>query len=178
MAPDMLPDPQTQAQAQAQLDRLSPKEREVLDQLLLHKPLKLIAHDLGITLSAVDQRLKSARTKLNAADRNAAARTYAALLATCRESTCGFEAVVRAGPAPLVRTPEPPAAATFTLRDSGTIIVPPSLYGNGPAGAVSEVLDERFGRLWRILAIPALAVAIAMLALALMAMAQMLGELL
>lgn len=160
------------------LDRLSAKEREVLDQLLLHKPLKVIAHDLGITLSAVDQRLKSARVKLQAADRNEAARAYAALLATCRESTCGFEEVAGRFEPDLVRTPESPSAATFMLRDSGTIIVPPSRLEIWPAGAVSEVLDERFGRLWRILAIPTMAIAIAMLALALMAMARMLGELL
>lgn len=164
--------------AQGTLARLSAKEREVLDQLLLHKPLKIIAHDLGITLSAVDQRLKSARVKLGAADRNAAARAYAALLATCRESTCGFAAVGTDLPPPVSQTPEPLSQSTFVLRDSGTIIVPPSLYGAGPRETVSEILDERFGRLWRIVAIPVLAVVIAMLALALMAMAQALSALL
>lgn len=175
MASDMLS--QSHDQQGQLLKRLSAKEREVLDQLLMHKPLKLIAHDLGITLSAVDQRLKSARGKLDAADRNAAARIYAQLLTTCRESTCGFEAVVTPPPAQLVEPPEPASGATFTLQDSATILVSPPLYGAGPE-AVSEVLDEKFGRLWRILAIPALAIAIAILALALMAMARTLGELL
>jgi FixJ family two-component response regulator len=66
----------TRDSPQARLDRLSAKERAVLDQILLHKPLKVIAHDLGVTLSAVDQRLKSARVKLGASDRNEAARIY------------------------------------------------------------------------------------------------------
>ena len=176
MASDVLSD--LHDDARARLDRLSAKEREVLDHVLLHKPLKLIAHDLGVTLSAVDQRLKSARAKLDAADRNAAARAYAALLATCRESTCGFEAVATPPDPPLTLPLDPPSAATFTLKDSGTIIVPPSFQEAWPAGAVSEVLDERFGRLWRVVAIPALALAIAMLALALLAMARILGELL
>lgn len=163
---------------QLRLTRLSAKEREVLDQILLHKPLKLIAHDLGITLSAVDQRLKAARIKLGAADRNEAARAYAALLATCRESTCGFEALGTPYEAQVIRPPEPPSRSTFMLQDSGTIFVPPSLYGGGQREAVSEVLDEKFGRLWRVVAIPVLAVVIAILALALMAMARSLGELL
>ena len=160
------------------LERLSAKEREVLDHILLHKPLKTIAHDLGITLSAVDQRLKAARGKLGAADRNEAARIYSALLAACRESTCGFEAVGESYESQLIRTSEPPPGSTFMLQDSGTIIVPPSLYGSGHHEAVSEILDEKFGRLWRIAAIPVLAMVIAIIALALMAMARTLGELL
>ncbi|MBC2669692.1 sigma-70 family RNA polymerase sigma factor [Novosphingobium piscinae] len=176
MASSMLSE--TPEEKQRQLARLSIKEREVLDQLLLHKPLKLVAHDLGITLSAVDQRLKGARVKLGAADRNAAARAYAALLATCRESTYGSEAVGADPEAQLIRSPEPLTGATFMLQDSGTIIVPPGLFGAGHSEAVSEVLDEKFGRLWRVIAIPTLALAIAMLALALMSMARVLGDLL
>lgn len=160
------------------LNRLSAKEREVLDQILLHKPLKIIAHDLGITLSAVDQRLKSARGKLGAADRHEAARAYSALLLACRESTCGFEAVGENYESQLIQTSEPPPGSTFMLQDSGTIIVPPSLYESGHHDAVSEILDEKFGRLWRIVAIPVLAVVIAMLVLAILAMARTLGELL
>lgn len=160
------------------LSRLSAKEREVLDQILLHKSLKVIAHELGITLSAVDQRLKAARLKLEAADRNEAARAYSALLATCRDSTCGFEAIGAKLDAHVIQSPEPPSGFMFKLQDSATIVVPPPWIERGQRGAVSEVLDEKFGRLWRIAAIPVFAIAIAIIALALMAMAQSLGELL
>jgi DNA-binding CsgD family transcriptional regulator len=160
------------------LGRLSTKEREVLDQILLHKSLKVIAHDLGITLSAVDQRLKAARIKLGAASRNEAARAYSALLATCRDSTCGFEAMGARLDAHVIQSPEPPSGSMFKLQDSATIIVPPSWMEQRHQGAVSEVLYEKFGRLWRVAAIPVFAIAIAILALALMAMAQSLGELL
>lgn len=160
------------------LNQLTAKEREVLDQILLHKSLKVIAHDLGITLSAVDQRLKSARAKLGASDRNEAARTYSALLVTCRESTCGFEAVAAALDAHVFQPPEPPSRSTFMLEDSASFLVPPSGYGAGPKMAVPEVLDDKFGRLWRVVAIPVFAIVIAVLALALIAMANSLGELL
>ena len=164
--------------SRARLGRLSAKEREVLDQILLHKSLKVIAHDLGITLSAVDQRLKTARVKLDAADRNAAARTYSALLATCRESTCGFEDMAAWPGQTVPQTSEPPSGSTFMLRDSGTIEVPPPWFERGNHRVVSEVLDEKFGNIWRVAAIPVFATTIAVFALALIAIARTLGELL
>jgi DNA-binding CsgD family transcriptional regulator len=169
---------ESSSESRKRIDRLSAKEREVLDQILQHKSLKVIAHDLGITLSAVDQRLKAARTKLGAADRNQAARIYSGLLVTCRESTCGFEAVAAPLDAHVLQAPEPPSGSTFTLQDSATIIVPPTWSELRHGAAVSEALDEKFGRLWRVAAIPAFAIMIAVLALALMAMAQSLGQLL
>lgn len=176
MAMDSLSE--TQSEPRERLNQLTAKEREVLDHILLHKSLKVIAHDLSITLSAVDQRLKSARAKLGASDRNEAARTYSALLVTCRESTCGFEAVAAALEAHVVLPPEPASDSTFMLKDSATILVPPLGYGSGQDGAVSEVLDEKFGRIWRVVAIPVFAICIAVIALALIAMANSLGELL
>lgn len=165
-------------ESEDRLSRLSAKEREVLDQILLHKSLKHIAYDLGITLSAVDQRLKAARTKLGAADRNEAARLYSALLVTCRNSPCGFEEMVPATDVALFADSELPSGSTFMLRDSATIFVPPPWHEQVRREAVSEVLDEKFGRLWRVAAIPVFAMVIAILALALIAMAQSLGQLL
>jgi len=170
--------PALDSEAAARLGRLSAKEREVLDQILLHKPLKVIAHELGITLSAVDQRLKAARAKLDAADRNEAARIYSALLAACRESTYGFEDLGSGRHRPLSPESELHSGATFMLRDSATTFVAPPWQDSDNRGAVSEVLDEKFGKAWRVLAIPVFAVAIAVLALALIAMARELGELL
>lgn len=163
---------------QMQLGRLSPKELEVLDQILQHKSLKVIAHDLGVTPSAVDQRLKSARMKLGATDRNDAARIYSAMLAGCRESTCGFTQLVSERESQVTRPSEPPSGSTFTFHDSATYEVVPPWLQRGHGGAVPEFLDEKVGRLWRVVAIPVFAVTIAMLALALMAMAKALSELL
>lgn len=176
MALDMLSE--IRGDPQERLNQLTAKEREVLDRILLHKPLKVIAHDLGITLSAVDQRLKSARAKLGSSDRNEAARTYSALLVTCRESTCGFEAVAAALDPNVVAAAERPSQSMFTLEDSATFLVAPSGYEVGRSKAVSEVLDEKFGRLWRVAAIPVFATCIAVLALVLIAMANALGQLL
>ena len=176
MAIEMLSE--SHSESASRLGRLSAKEREVLDQILLHKSLKVIAHDLGVTLSAVDQRLKAARSKLDAADRNEAARAYSALLAACRESTCGFEAMGTEPGEHVVQSLEPPSGSMFMLQDSATVIVPPPWHERGQGAAVSEVLDEKFGRLWRIFAIPLFAITIAVLALALIAMAQSLGQLL
>jgi DNA-binding CsgD family transcriptional regulator len=164
--------------AQIRLGRLSPKERELLDQILQHKSLKVIAHHLGVTPSAVDQRLKSARIKLGAADRNDAARIYTGLLASCRESTCGFAQLGTELGSQVTETSEPPSGSTFTFHDSATIEVVPSWFERRHRGVVPEFLDEKVGRLWRVVAIPVFAVAIAMLALALMAMAKSLSELL
>lgn len=176
MASNLLSD--VRSDPQGRLNHLSAKECEVLDRILLHKPLKVIAHDLGITLSAVDQRLKSARAKLGSSDRNEAARAYSALLVTCRESTCGFEAVAAALDTHVLPATEPPSRSTFMLEDSATFLVPPSGYGGGRSGAVSEVLDEKFGRLWRMAAIPVFAICIGVFALILVALAHSLGELL
>ena len=165
-------------EAHIRLSRLSPKERELLDQILEHKSLKVIAHDLGVTPSAVDQRLKSARIKLGAIDRNDAARRYSGLLASCRESTCGFAQLGSEPEAQVIETSEPPSGSTFTFHDSATFEVIPPWFERGHRGTVPEFLDEKVGRLWRVVAIPVFAVTIAMLALALMAMAKSLSDLL
>ena len=165
-----------QTDANIRLASLTAKEREILDHILLHKPLKTIAYDIDITVSAVDQRLKSARHKLGAADRNEAARIYSALLETCRKSTCGFAELGTDHESYLFRTSEPHSGSTFTFQDSATIDVAPPWLEDGQRSAVSEVLDQRYGRLWRVLAIPVFAVIIAILALALIAMSQALGK--
>lgn len=164
--------------ARFRLSRLSEKERQLLDRMLEHKSLKVIAHDLGVTPSAVDQRLKSARIKLGAADRNDAARRYSGLLASCRESTSGFPQLGTEGESKVIERSEPPSASTFTFHDSATFQVAPPWLERHHGSAVPEFLDEKIGRLWRVFAIPVFAVTIAMLALALMAMAKALSELL
>ncbi len=75
-------------------------------------------------------------------------------------------------------TSEQHSASTFTFNDSATIQVAPPWFERRQGSAVPEFLDEKVGRLWRVVAIPVLSITIAMLALALMAMAKSLSELL
>ena len=170
----MLPTPG----AGAELERLSIKEREVLERIIAHKSLKVIAHELGVSLAAVDKRLKSARVKLGADDKYDAARLYSGLLDTCRESTCGFAEL---GPGPemsVIRTSEPHSGPIYTYQDSAMIEVAAPWFGDEQRGAVPGLLDDKFVRLWRIVAIPGFAAMIAVLAIALLAMAKLLSELL
>lgn len=67
--------------ADIRLDDLTPKQRECLEQVLLHRTSKQIAIGLGISPYTVDQRLDSARRKLGVATRADAAQAYARLKA-------------------------------------------------------------------------------------------------
>ena len=64
------------------------------------------------------------------------------------------------------------------LQDGATYLVPPMGHERGQIEAVSEILDEKFGRVWRVAAIPVFALCLAVLALVLIAMANALAELL
>lgn len=75
------------------VDGLSAKQREVLDLLLEHKSNKEIARLLGISPSAVDQRLAAARLRLGTSRRGDTARAYASLRSTCAKYTGGFAQV-------------------------------------------------------------------------------------
>ena len=75
----------------------------------------------------------------------------------------------------LARPPEP-SQARFTLHDAGAYFKPPPWQTADPV-ALPEVLDRRFGKVWRVVAIPLGALSIALLALALIAIALNLGML-
>ena len=105
------------------------------------------------------------------------ARMYQELLTDCGKTTCG-STVMFERPRDRIRlSPEQPLGATFHLEDAVSF-TPQAPWELGDAGRpLSEVLDGRFGRLWRVFAIPAGALTLALLALALMAIAGMLGTL-
>jgi len=81
----------TAAQAEAELDKLTPKQREFME--LACRPggitTKEMALELAISPSAVDQRANAARLKLGVHDGNTAeaVRIYIALKAACGVST-------------------------------------------------------------------------------------------
>lgn len=66
---------------------LTDKQCEVLDLLLEHKSNKEIARILGISPSAVDQRLAGARLRLGTHRRGDTARAYASLVRACAKYT-------------------------------------------------------------------------------------------
>ncbi|MCY1670778.1 helix-turn-helix transcriptional regulator [Novosphingobium sp. SL115] len=63
---------------------LSEKQREVLDLILDRRTNKEIAQILGVSASAVEQRLQSVRRRLGVTSRADLARTYAVLLEACQ----------------------------------------------------------------------------------------------
>ena len=173
------------------IHKLTQRECEVLDKLIQYNTLKTIAADLGITVSAVDQRLKSARVKLGAANRNDAVRLYQALVRTCVESTYRILQVPSEPQPDLPLFAEAAEAPTFMLRDSEPTfpqvvpephaleLNPQAVMSDRPRAApLPEVWDEKFGRLWRVVAIPVFALAIVMLVLAIFVMAKAMNQML
>ena len=158
------------------LDRLTLKEREVLDLVVQHHTSKEIARHLELAPNTVDMRLRSARNKLGARDRNDIARIYRDLLENCGKSTCG--PTVMSPPASdwLAAAPETPSPSEFLFNDAASFSLPPPWQAS--AGAeLPEVLDRRFGKVWRVAAIPLGALSIAMVVAALIGIALMLGML-
>ncbi len=157
------------------LDALTPKERAALDLLVQHHTTKDIARQLGVAPNTVDMRLRNAREKLGATDRYDVARLYRDLLQTCGKTTCEFSVMSRSKPAEVAASAEL-RNARFTLRDASSFPLP-APWENSQPKELPEVLDLRFGKVWRIAAIPLGALSIALLALALIAIAEQLGML-
>lgn len=71
----------------AELRDLSDKQREVLDLVLDRRTNKEIAVALGISASAVEQRLQSVRRRLGVTSRADLARAYQSLVDACQNQT-------------------------------------------------------------------------------------------
>lgn len=67
---------------EANVSELTERQKQCLNGAFQRKTAKQIGRDLGITHHAVEQHLKAARRKLNAADTNDAVRIFAASLHT------------------------------------------------------------------------------------------------
>lgn len=149
------------------LARLTDKQREVLDHLILYKSDKEIARDLAISLKTVEQRMAGARQKLGTADRNETARIYAAL----RDS--GGNPLYRVPPlasptGDATQAAEAAPQAAFTLHDAGFAIDAP-WERMSPPGVLPEVFHGRSATAVRLAAIGACA--IALMAMAVLAIA-------
>lgn len=157
------------------LERLTPKEREVLDLVVARHTSKEIARHLSLSLNTVDWRVTQARDKVGARDRNDLVRIYIELLEACGQTTSGPTPIADRRH-PLLPTPPEPSGGRFTLNDAASFSLPaPWELPSTPE--LPEVLDTRFGKVWRVAAIPLGALSIALLVLALVTIAQVLGML-
>jgi DNA-binding CsgD family transcriptional regulator len=157
-----------------ELTGLTGKQAEVLSLLVQHKTTKQIARELQISANTVDQRILGVRKKWGTADRKETARVYAHLLETCGKSTCGLPVVDSDRPHSEQPSSDLPRSAVFQLSDFLTHGEPQDWRRSrwGP-----ETLDVRFGKLWRIAAIPILAVLTGMVMIWALAFANELADL-
>lgn len=75
--------------AQAHLESITDRQREVLDLVVQHWTSKEIARELNISPNTVDQRINAVRAKLGARDRAETARIYSELTRICGETIYG-----------------------------------------------------------------------------------------
>ena len=160
--------------------RLSDKQRDVLEHLILYKADKEIARDLGISLKTVEQRMAAARSKLGTGDRNETARVYAALRPEFPHG--GGSPLYRdpplATPGPIAdEAPGAAATASFTLHDAAYGLVAPWERQASPH-ILPEVFHGRSATAARLIAIAACAIALLMMALLAIAIGEGLTDLL
>lgn len=158
------------------LDDLSDGERQVCELVVARCTTKEIARELKLSINGVDWRVRAAREKLGARDRNELARIYGKLKTDWGESPVIPSPVAESGIAPVSAQPETPTRSEFVFNDAASFALPAPWEAARRAG-LSEVLDERFGRAWRVAAIPLGALGIAMVVAALIGIALMLGML-
>ena len=172
---------------------LSSKQREVLDLLLAHHTTKQMSKVLGLSPHTIDSRILDARAKLDASDRKDLIRRYSALLDAVRDYAEPIPAGVADLPSdqrktmhgfPLVdfthNLDEPeftglPRTPHFELEESASF-VDFQRWSEAPSGP--EALDARFGKSWRLVAIPVLAILIGMVLIWAVAFARTLGDVL
>lgn len=158
------------------LAELSAGEREVCDLVVARCTTKEMARQLHLSINGVDWRVRSAREKLGARDRNDLARIYSTLKRDCGQSPVTPSPVAELGQPQVAKSPETPSQSEFLLDDTVSMTLPAPWQAARVTG-LPEVLDERFGKAWRIAAIPLGALGMAMVAAALIGIALMLGML-
>jgi DNA-binding CsgD family transcriptional regulator len=154
---------------------LTAKQREVLDLLIEHKTSKEIARDLGISPHTVDQRIQFAKEKLGATSRSEVAQLYRRLLEICGQLTYQESPIAapiaiadngggtQAGPLTALRRRERPYPAQPLRPELDYAVVP-------------EVFEGRYGTLFRLGAIVAIAMLLVFLVLGGLAIFSQLSE--
>jgi DNA-binding CsgD family transcriptional regulator len=158
------------------LAQLSVGEREVCELLVSRCTTKEMARQLQLSINGVDWRVRTAREKLGARDRNDLARIYGTLKSDWGQSPVTPSPVAETDVPPIARSPETPSRSEFVFNDVASFTLP-APWEAARRTELAEVLDERFGRAWRVAAIPLGALGIAMVVAALIGIALMLGML-
>lgn len=157
------------------LEQLTAKQRDILAHLAQHKTSKQIALDLGVTPNTVDKQIKLVRAKWHTRDRNETAQVFIHLSDDGAENwpprfLARDEYLINSSDI----APDLPRSTQFRLSDvlaSEAFEFPDQVAPEG-----LEALDARFGKAWRIAAIPLLALALAMVLLCGLAVAQAFSE--
>ena len=158
------------------LDQLTPREEEILAHLIQHKTSKQIGLDLEIHENTVNKAIASARAKWQTRDRYETAQVFERL-----------NGGVENHPPQILPGDEDDHEAASAFADLPrsaharfSDILPMEYFDSPhvPAPRGLEVLDERFGKAWRIAAIPVVALLIAMLLICVMAIAWMSSQVL
>lgn len=157
--------------------QLTAKQIAVLDLLVKHQSTKEIARELGISPFTVDQRIKSARSKLGASSRSELARIYDGQRGICGESIYRFPDVAEPLVIPQIDCRDQLVEPVFKLSDVSQFQAAAPWHGTPIRPSGLEALDNRFGIAGRIGAICAVAATIAILLLAMLAVAETLSRL-
>lgn len=123
---------------------LTENECLVFELLLAHKKSKQVARDLGLSPSAVEERIRSVRQKLGAADRTVAIQLYAAARDQHRNAVPRFQGVETAPFSDEELARELEGGPVYSLEDSQ------SWSGWVTRPALLETFDDRFGMPGRI----------------------------
>jgi DNA-binding CsgD family transcriptional regulator len=142
------------------LDQLSTRERDVLEHLARHKTSKVIARELGVHENTINKHLAAVRGKWGTADRYETAQVFLDLL----EGGGIHPPQIPSSDDYLITAPEAfadlPHGHAFRLSD--VLTAEPFRFPDTSAPAGLEALDARFGKAWRVLAIPVAAILIGM----------------
>lgn len=157
------------------LEQLTAKQREILAHLAQHKSSKQIALDLGMTPNTVDKQIKLVRGKWRTRDRNETAQVFIYLR---NEGAENWPPRFLARDEYLITSPDivPDLPRSTQFRLSDVLASEPFEFRDQVAPEGLEALDARFGKAWRIAAIPLLALALAMVLLCGLAVAQAFSE--
>jgi len=157
------------------LEQLTNKQREVLEHLASHKSSKQIALDLGIHENTVNKHLTAVKEKWGTFDRNETARVFVRLAHGVRNHPPQFPS----SDDYLIDHPEAladlPQSAEFRLSD--VLASEPIRFPDSFAPVGLEALDARFGKAWRIAAVPIAAVLLGMVMIVMIAITQAMNEL-
>lgn len=150
----------------AALRELTPKQHEVMRRVAENRTSKEIAWDLGVSESAVNQRIEAVRSRAGGALRAELARAYRQYLdERSYKPVTGKILQVSGPPGPGQSMGRDEPADAFALADAVVYTVTPPWQGEAPVRIVPEVLDGTHAAFSRIAAMIGIAAGILLVAM-------------